>query len=80
MFSADGLNHASPCVCKTDETKDGKSYRCNCDLFEDMVQQSIICVVVHALALEERRVCGEEDKVGFEVGSSTLQVSQERAL
>ena len=55
MFSADGLNHASPCVCKTqrrDETKKVEKVRCVVMyLSEDMVQQSIICVVIHGLVV-----------------------------
>ena len=37
--------------------REGGQGKCGADLFEDMVQQSIICVVIHrsVLRLEERK-------------------------
>ena len=48
MFSSDGLNQASPCVCggtldqQTSNTADYTAY-----LLEDVVKESIVRVVIH---------------------------------
>lgn len=55
IFSADGLNHASPCVCKKKSEMSHKRVEKSDALWyylsEDMVQQGIICVVIHGLVI-----------------------------
>ena len=57
MFSAEGLNHASPCVCKQKMMRQRRSKSQEVSsvyLSEDMVQQSIIRIVIHGLVVLEQ--------------------------